>query len=170
PDGNQVPTSQLSNLYPDAGDAATLVAPGKPGADAGGDATVVVTGSNSSVATVTAPDCPGCLFPDAGAAPCSNAPPINIVYPADTVLLPPNLNVLSIQWRPYGGGYQRFSVDFSAPPNTDWHILTSCANQTTDEQAAGNRSGGCELTVDPASWNKLAQTKRDGKPVPGTGR
>jgi hypothetical protein len=84
--------------------------------------------------------------------------------------LPPNLNVISIHWTPYGSGYQRFSVDFSAPPNTDWHIVTACANQTTDEQAGGNPSGGCELVVDPYSWSKLASVNRDLGPVTVTVR
>jgi hypothetical protein len=80
------------------------------------------------------------------------------------VLLPPNLNVLSVQWTPYGGGYQVFSVDFSAPPNTDWHVLTACANQTTDAQS-GAASGGCELQIDPISWSRIVDCNRGGGPV-----
>jgi hypothetical protein len=84
--------------------------------------------------------------------------------------LPPNLNVLSIHWTPYGSGYQRFSVDFSAPHNTDWHIVTACANPTTDEQDGGSPSGGCELVVDQYSWSQLASANRDLGPVTVTVR
>lgn len=109
-------------------------------------------------------DCPGCTFPPAGAPDCANASPIHIVYPPDNVLLPPNLNVLSVQFTPYGGPFQRFSVEFSSPPALDWHILTACASQTVDAQS-GVPSGGCELTVDPVSWSKLVSANRDSGPV-----
>jgi hypothetical protein len=132
--------------------------------DASADATIA-QGPPTAIGTVSAPDCSGCSFPAPGAPSCNSAPAINIVYPADSVILPPNLNVLSIQWTPYGAGYQRFSVDFNSPPNTDWHVLTSCANQTTDMQAGGNPSGGCEVTIDPVSWSKLVEINRDSGPV-----
>jgi hypothetical protein len=143
---------------------------GLPGAstpDAGGDSTIVGAGPPMAIGTVTDQDCPGCRFPTTSAGACKNAPPITILYPADTVILPPNLNEISIHWTPYGAGYQRFSVDFSAPPNTDWHILTSCANQTNDEQVGpgASPSGGCELLVDPVSWSKLVGVNRDLGPV-----
>jgi hypothetical protein len=119
---------------------------------------------------VTTADCAGCTFPPANAPSCASGPPISLVYPPDTVLLPPNMNVISVQWTPFGGGYQRFSVDFESPPNTDWHIVTSCANQTTDMQAGGSPSGGCEITVDPVSWSKLVTWNRDSGPVAVTVR
>jgi hypothetical protein len=87
-----------------------------------------------------------------------------LVYPADGVLLPPNLNVLSVQWSPYGSPFQRFSVDFTSTPNLDWHLLTSCAAQTIDAQS-GTPSAGCELTIDPVSWSKLVNSSRCGGPI-----
>ena len=67
--------------------------------------------SDASVTTVppvdgglVAPDCQGCTFPPLGAPACAaSAPAIKIVYPNDTVLVPPNLNVISVQWTPFGG-------------------------------------------------------------------
>jgi hypothetical protein len=153
----------------DAGDGPIIVTLGQPRAEAGFDGAMPGPGRPTAIGTIDAPDCPGCLFPG-GSITCNNAPPINIVYPIDAVIVPPNLNELSIHWTPYGAGYQRFSVDFSAPPDTDWHILTSCANQTTDEQAGGNPSGGCELVIDPVSWSKLVLVNRDSGPVAVTVR
>jgi hypothetical protein len=120
-----------------------------------------------AMGTQTAPDCPGCTFPPASAMPCaSSAPPINIVYPPDQVLLPPNMNVISVQWTPFGSAFQSFSVDFSSgnSPGTDWHILTKCATQTIDAQSS-TASGGCELVVDPLSWSKLVGANRGAGPV-----
>jgi hypothetical protein len=169
PDGNRVPAT-VGSANPDGSGGTGLQLPGMMAPDSGNDATASGPTVPTAVGSVNAADCAGCLFPQPSAPPCGNAPPINIVYPADTVILPPNLNVISIHWTPYGGGYQRFSVDFSAPPLTDWHILTSCANETTDQQAGGNASGGCEAVVDPVSWSKLVAVNRDGSPVAVTVR
>jgi hypothetical protein len=155
---------------PDGSSAIGFTLPGMAMPDAGSEAGMSGPAVPMAIGTINAQDCSGCLFPMSGAPTCNNAPPINILYPADTVILPPNLNVISVHWTPYGGGYQRFSVDFSAPPNTDWHILTSCANETTDEQAGGNPSGGCELQIDPVSWSKLVSVNRDLGPVSVTVR
>jgi hypothetical protein len=120
----------------------------------------------TAIGSVAAPDCMGCAFPPPSASACpSSAPPIQIAYPPDTVLVPPNLSTISVQWTPHGSPFQRFEVDFAAPgSNTDWRIVTSCANQTTDAQS-GNPSGGCEVSVDPQSWGKLVAANRGGNPV-----
>lgn len=140
------------------------------------DASTSGSGSSSGGAAVTltpamgtqnAPDCPGCSFPPANATPCaSSAPPINIVYPPDQVLLPPNMNVISVQWTPFGSAFKSFSIDFSSKnsPGTDWHILTKCANQTIDAQS-NTASGGCEVAIDPLSWSKLVGANRGAGPV-----
>ena len=48
--------------------------------------------------TFTAPDCPGCTFPPDNAPPCDPATPaISLVYPNDGVLVPPNMNTISVQ-------------------------------------------------------------------------
>jgi hypothetical protein len=127
----------------------------------------VSTPRGAAIGTTTAPDCPGCTFPSPAAAPCaSSAPPIKLVYPPDTALLPPNLGVFSVQWVPFGAPFARFEVDFSqsaTEPVTDWRIVTACATQTADAQDAG--SGGCELAVDPDSWSRLAAANRGGSPI-----
>src|SRR5579883_875133 len=113
---------------------------------------------------ITAPDCSGCTFPPPGAPACAaSAPAIEIVYPADGVLVPPNLNVISVMWKPFGAPFQRYEVDFSNPPNTDWRVVTACKMQTIDTQGAP--SNGCELVVSPASWTALAAANRGGNPV-----
>jgi hypothetical protein len=114
---------------------------------------------------IGAPDCMGCTFPGPSAMPCpSSAPTITLLYPNDNVLLPPNMNVISVHFTPFGGPYQRFSVDFSNGGNTDWHIVTACSSQTIDAQS-GNPSGGCEVVVDPVSWSKLVGANRGQGPV-----
>jgi hypothetical protein len=119
---------------------------------------------------VVFPGCQGCTFPGCNAMPCAaDTPAIKVVYPPDNVLLPPNMNVLSVHWTPSGAPFQRFDVDFNSPPNTDWHILTKCANPTIDSQS-GSQSGGCELTVDPVSWSKLVSANRGGDPITVTVR
>jgi hypothetical protein len=66
-------------------------------------------------------------------------------------------------WKPGGTPFQRFEVDFSSPPNTDWRVITACQTQTQDVQGAP--SGGCELALSPASWNALSAANRGGSPV-----
>lgn len=141
-----------------------------------GDASsaAITTDAASTVAaigTVSAPDCPACAFPASTAPACASAPSIKVVYPPDTALLPPNLGTISVQWVPYGAGFTRFEVDFAQSeqaPFTDWRIVTACGTQTTDQQEAG--SGGCEISVDPASWARLAAANRGGGPIAVTVR
>ena len=58
-------------------------------------------------ASFSAPDCPGCTFPGMNAARVrvEHAPPFNVVYPNDGVLVPPNMNVISVQWTPFGAPF-----------------------------------------------------------------
>src|SRR5216683_2966381 len=58
-------------------------------------------------------DCSNCMFPDVNAPRCSSSSPINVVYPLDGTLLPPNMDTLSVQWTPFRGGYRLYEVDFS---------------------------------------------------------
>jgi hypothetical protein len=118
----------------------------------------------------TAPDCPGCAFPPAGAPPCPGAPAIGIAYPSDGVLLPPNLNLLSVQWTPYDPAhFQRFEVDFDNAI-THVRVVTKCAAQTTDTGQPPMPSGGCELALDPAVWTTIANQNRAGDGVAVTVR
>jgi hypothetical protein len=114
---------------------------------------------------VPAPDCAGCTFPAANAPPCaSSAPAIKLVYPNDNVLVPPNMNVISVHWTPFGPPFSKYSVDFSSTPLVDWHIVTKCTNQTIDAQS-GAPSGGCEVVIDPVSWSKLVGAGRGQGPI-----
>src|SRR5579883_511726 len=133
----------------------------------------------TAIATVQAPDCTGCTFPpmpgpaapDTLTAPpvCpSSAPPIKIVYPPDNVLVPPNMGIISVQWKPNGAPYVRFEVDVESGGSTDWRIVTSCsaAYQTTDFQVTSTpATGGCDLPVQGASWSFLSAANRGGSPV-----
>ena len=117
----------------------------------------------------TAGDCDGggCVpFPGPGAPACpTGTPPINIVYPYDGVLVPPNMNVISVMWTPFGTAFKEFEVDF-VNSVTDMHVVTKCATQTMDtEQPAPVASGGCELQLDPTMWKFVANQNRGGDPV-----
>jgi hypothetical protein len=143
----------------------------------GGDATCLLCsdgggGSDGYVPPVfedggfNAGDCDagGCTFPPPGAPACTGAPPINIAYPIDGTLVPPNMNVISVQWTPYGGPYKTFEVDFKNSV-TYMHVVTTCATETVDTEQPPKPSGGCELQLDPAMWNFLANQNAGGDAV-----
>lgn len=114
-------------------------------------------------------NCPA--FPPDNAPTCTamNITP-NIVYPSDGVLLPPNMNVVSVQWTPFPGSpptVQEFEVDFSNA-NTDVRVTTKCTTQTMD--TTGVASGGCELVLDPTMWDFIAKSNRGGDAVKVTVR
>jgi hypothetical protein len=115
--------------------------------------------------TVHAPDCPACTFPDLNAPSCAaSAPAIKVVYPINGVLVPPNMNVISVQWTPFGTSFSQFEVDFENSV-TDTRIITKCMTQTIDTGQPPMPSGGCELIVDPATWTSLATANRGGGQV-----
>ncbi|HEY2512423.1 MAG TPA: hypothetical protein VGI39_16260, partial [Polyangiaceae bacterium] len=119
----------------------------------------------SSDASFVEEDCPGCSFPPPGAPPCAaSAPPIQIVYPSDGVLVPPNMDVLSVQWTPFGPAYKEFEVDFDNAV-TSVRVVTKCATQTTDTEQPPQPSGGCEVVLDPQMWAAIANVNRGGSPV-----
>jgi hypothetical protein len=112
----------------------------------------------------TAPDCAGCTFPAMNAPACaSSAPALKLVYPSDGVLVPPNMNVIAVQWTPFGG-YTEYEVDF-ANAITDTRIVTKCAMQTMDTGQPPAASGGCELDLTQAEWSLLANANRGGQAV-----
>jgi hypothetical protein len=113
----------------------------------------------------TAPDCPGCTFPPMNAPPCSGGPPaINVVYPNDGALVPPNMNVISVQWTPFGSTFKEFEVDFENGV-TDMRVVTKCATQTVDTEQPPQASGGCELLLDPNMWKFVSNQNRGGPSV-----
>jgi hypothetical protein len=129
-----------------------------------GSSSGVTMATGTAKATYDAPDCPGCTFPSLTASACSaSAPAINIRYPSNGVLLPPNMNSLSVQWTPYGG-YTTYEVDFSNAV-TDTRIITKCATQTTDTSQPPAASGGCDVELSQAEWTLLANANRGASPV-----
>jgi hypothetical protein len=126
-----------------------------------------VTGPTASNAkgTFQTPDCANCTFPPLTASACApSAPAINIVYPNNGVLLPPNMNALSVQWTPYGG-YQEYEVDFENGIS-DVRIITKCSSETTDTSDPNPvPSGGCEVDLTQQQWNLLVAANRGLSPV-----
>jgi hypothetical protein len=107
--------------------------------------------------------CPGCAtFPDPGAPACAPAAlgEPTIAYPLDGVLLPPNMNVLEVQFVPPAGA-TLFEVDF-ANSITSVRVETTCVAVTP---VRGGASPGCAVTLPQAAWNDVANTNRDGDPV-----
>jgi hypothetical protein len=120
--------------------------------------------ASSAKGTFTDSDCSGCTFPSLNASACSSSSPaIKVVYPIDGVLVPPNMNVITIQWTPYGG-YQTYEVDFENSV-TDTRIITKCATQTMDTGQPPAASGGCALTLTSSEWSLLAAANRGAQPV-----
>lgn len=121
-------------------------------------------GTGTANGTFNAPDCAGCTFPPLTATACaSSAPAIKVVYPNNGVLVPPNMNVISVQWTPFGG-YKTFEVDF-ANSVTDTRVITKCATQTMDTSQPVQASGGCDLELPQAAWTLLTGANRGGAPV-----
>lgn len=121
--------------------------------------------SGSGDASYTDADfpCDGCApFPPSDAGTCSpmmlGAP--TLVYPPDGVLLPPNMNVLEVQWVPPTGA-TLFEVDFTNGV-TNVKVETQCNPITT---VRGATNVGCGLTLPQQAWNDIANTNRDGDPV-----
>jgi hypothetical protein len=109
--------------------------------------------------------CPGCIAfpPPGGSGPptCSGqgAAP-QLVYPPDQVLLPPNMNVIEVQFLP-GNGNAVFEIDF-ANSATDVRFETMC---TAITNTRGGKSGGCAFRLDPTYWSYVATHNRGGDPV-----
>jgi hypothetical protein len=125
--------------------------------------------AGSSTHVVTCPSCP--CFPgtdctasgaDAGQpTACTGAGEApTLVYPPDKVLLPPNTNVIEVQFLP-GAGNTLFEIDF-ANASTDVRISTRC-NPITNTR--GGATGGCGFVLDMANWHYVADVNRGGDPV-----
>src|SRR5215471_4747943 len=113
--------------------------------------------------------CPGCgVFPPPGSSPpmctAQGAMP-QLVYPPDQVLLPPNMNVIEVQFLP-GAGNALFEIDFKNSA-TDVRLETMC-NAITNTR--GSKSGGCAFQLDPTDWKYVATHSRGGDPVTVTVR
>jgi hypothetical protein len=112
--------------------------------------------------------CDGCApFPPSGTPTCATTTlgPPTLVYPPNGVLLPPNMNVLEVQWTPPAGA-TLFEVDFTNG-STDVRVETPCNAITS---VRGTANAGCGLTLPQAAWNDIANTNRGGDPVQVTVR
>jgi len=130
-------------------------------------------GLDGALVDQSAPDsqvfpCDGCgPFPPIGTTPCTPnvLGPAQLVYPLDGLLLPPNMNVLEVQFVPPQGATE-YEVDFENGV-TDVRVQTFC-DPVPDVR--GGPSRGCGLTLPQAAWNDIANTNRDGDPVTVTVR
>jgi hypothetical protein len=129
----------------------------------GGDAGAADTAAEGPPVAETSFACDGCApFPPRGAIVCDPTAlgTSTLVYPPDGVLLPPNMNVLEVQWVPPSGA-ALFEVDF-ANAATDVRIETTCDPITT---VRGTPKVGCGLTLSKEQWSAIVGPNRDGDPV-----
>src|SRR5439155_8047902 len=104
----------------------------------GGKTSLTVRIKKVVITPGTPADAPGKFGgPATGAAPA-------MVYPPDGALIPPNLNMLEVQFTP-PAGTSLFEVGFVGPA-LELEIYTTCA-------AVG---GGCGLMPDDATWKLLS--------------
>ena len=127
----------------------------------------------SSTFTDASFGCDGCApFPPLTGQACTpqELGPPTLVYPPDGVLLPPNMNVLEVQWVPPAGA-ALFEVDFENAA-TDVRVETSCVPVAAVRTSAdgGAQYSGCGLTLSQQEWNDIANTNRDGDPLKVTVR
>ncbi len=145
---------------------------GKDGSSSGSDGISLTDhgasgdSSGSSGASIDADfPCDGCSpFPPEGAPTCGKttlgAP--GLVYPPDGILVPPNMNVMEVQWtQPTTGTAAMYEVDFTNSV-TNVRIETPCLAITS---VRGTPNVGCGFTLTQKEWNDLANTNRDGDPV-----
>lgn len=119
--------------------------------DAGGitgDTTLTIKNSSVVIAPGAPADAPGKF---GGAVDGSKAPAL--VYPADGTLVPPNMNVLEIQFLP-GPGNTLFELYFSTA-SVSVKVYLTCS-------AVG---AGCAYTPDASVWKLVAEAGRGGDPV-----
>ena len=97
----------------------------------------------------TTPECP---------ATALTAPKIS--YPPNGVLLPPNMNVLEVQWKESPGA-TLYDVEFS-------NAITSVRVESKCNPVPNVRGGaslGCGVTLSLPAWIDIANENRDGDPV-----
>lgn len=111
--------------------------------------------------------CPTTPFPEPGAPPCAADPAgePTLIYPPEGVLLPPNLNVLEIQFN-RGAGNTLWEVDFSNPV-TDIRVTTRCSAITS---VRGRATGACAFGIPQDVWDALTLVNRGRDPVTVTVR
>jgi hypothetical protein len=113
-------------------------------------------------ATVPSDNCPSCpAFPPDGTPMCavtSQTP--TVLYPPDGILVPPNMNVLQLQFD-QGAGNMYFEIDYQNAA-TDVRVLTKCTPITDSK---GNATSGCVYDLSQQVWDYIAQSNRGGDPL-----
>src|SRR5205823_4847011 len=154
----------LASCGTDNGPDASATGNGGGNDDGGGGILGNPDGASGVGASVDASfGCDGCApFPGSNAPPCdpSVLGPPTLAYPLEGQLLPPNMNVLEVQFVPPAGA-TLFEVDFSNGI-TNVRVETQC-NAVPDVR--GGPSKGCGLTLSQQEWTDIANTNRDGDPV-----
>lgn len=107
-------------------------------------------------------DCPTTAFPEPSEPLCSPdiATRPTILYPPDGVLLPPNLNVMEIQFNP-GTNNTLWEVDFTNAV-TDIRVTTRCNAITS---VRGRMTGACAFGIPQDVWDALVLLNRGREPV-----
>lgn len=93
------------------------------------------------------------LPPDPAApfgGPSADARKPTVVYPANGVLVPPNLAKLELQWRKGSDANTLYELSFQSP-STDIKIYTRCVTPIAD---------GCGYLPEPKVWRWLAESNR----------
>ena len=113
-------------------------------------------------AMVPSDSCPSCPpFPGSGTPACSaTAQTPAVLYPPDGTLVPPNMNVLELQYD-QGGGNTYFEIDYENAA-TDVRVLTQCTPITDSKGTATN---GCVYDLSQQVWDYIAQSNRGGDPL-----
>jgi hypothetical protein len=113
-------------------------------------------------ATVPSDNCPNCPpFPGSGTPMCTvTAQTPTVLYPPDGILVPPNMNVLELQYD-QGAGNSYFEIDYENAA-TDVRVLTQCTPITDSKTNATN---GCAYDLSQQVWDYIAQSNRGGDPL-----
>jgi hypothetical protein len=113
-------------------------------------------------ATVPSDNCPTCpAFPGGGTPACmATAQTPLVLYPPDGTLVPPNMNVLQLQFD-QGSGNTYFEIDYENAA-TDVRVLTMCSPITDSK---GNGTNGCVYDLSQQVWDFIAQSNRGGDPL-----
>jgi WD40 repeat protein len=113
-------------------------------------------------ASVPSDNCPSCppFPPDNTPACTATSQTPTVLYPADGTLVPPNMNVLALQFD-QGAGNTLFEIDYENAA-TDVRVETMCKAITDSKGGATN---GCVYDLSQQVWDYIAQSNRGGDPL-----
>ena len=100
------------------------------------------------------PGVPNTVEEDFAKAATTKGIPLQLAYPPEGVLLPPNLMELEVQWLP-GSGQTYFEVSFSNSV-TDIRVFTTCAVKI---------GSGCGYTLSATEWAAIVGALKGTAPV-----